>query len=94
MTAWGKTVTIEEKLRRAKVAVEAARDEALLAVQFHETWRPTVADTNLDGEFICYSFLSHHPYRVAPRGAAGIDAVMGQGQPHSEVDGNCGVATG
>ncbi|PQP04566.1 hypothetical protein C5615_38930 [Burkholderia cepacia] len=61
-------MTIEEKLRRAKVAVEAARDEALLAVQFHETWRPTVADTNLlkrmGNSFATHSF---HIIRIALR---------------------------
>lgn len=61
-------MTIDEKLRRAKVAVEAARDEALLAVQFHETWRPTVADTDLlkrmGNSFATHSF---HVIRIALR---------------------------
>jgi hypothetical protein len=61
-------VTIEEELQKAKVAVEAARDEALLAVQFHETWRPTVADPDLL-ERMGNSFATHsfHIIRIALR---------------------------
>lgn len=61
-------MTIDEKLQRAKVAVEAAQDEALLAVQFHETWRPTVADLDLrkrmGNSFATHSF---HIIRIALR---------------------------
>lgn len=60
--------TIEEKLQRAKVAVDAAKEEALLAVQFHETWRPTVADADLrkrmGNSFATHSF---HIIRMALR---------------------------
>lgn len=61
-------VTVEDELQKAKVAVEAARDEALLAVQFHETWRPTVADTDLL-ERMGNSFATHsfHIIRIALR---------------------------
>lgn len=61
-------MTIEEELQKAKVAVEAARDEALLAVQFHETWRPTVADSHLL-ERMGNSFATHsfHIIRIALR---------------------------
>ena len=60
--------TIEEKLLQAKVAVEAAQGEALLAIQFHETWRPTIADADLRKR-MGHSFATHsfHIIRMALR---------------------------
>lgn len=59
---------MEDELQRAKVAVEAAQDEALLAVQFHETWRPTVFDVDLQAR-MGNSFATHsfHIIRIALR---------------------------
>lgn len=61
-------MTIEEKLQKVKTAVEVAQDEALLAVQFHETWRPTVADAELRAR-MGHSFAAHsfHIIRMALR---------------------------
>lgn len=66
--ARGPSATVEEKLQEAKTAIEAAQDEALLAVQFHETWRPTVADAELRKR-MGHSFATHsfHIIRMALR---------------------------
>lgn len=60
--------SIEERLLKAKTAVEAAQGEALLAVQFHETWRPTVSDSDLQKR-MGHSFATHsfHIIRMALR---------------------------
>jgi hypothetical protein len=62
------TPPIEERIKRAKIAVEAAQEEAILAVQFHETWRPTVADPELQKR-MGHSFATHsfHIIRMALR---------------------------
>lgn len=38
---------IEHRLTRAKLLVAAAEDEMLLAIMFHETWKPTAYDGDL-----------------------------------------------
>lgn len=60
--------TLEEKIERAKIAVKAAQEEAILAVQFHETWRPTVDDPELLKR-MGHSFATHsfHVIRMALR---------------------------
>lgn len=60
--------TLAGRLEAAKAAVEAAQAEALLAVQFHETWRPTIADPDLR-ERMGHSFATHtfHIIRMALR---------------------------
>jgi len=60
--------TFERRLEAANAAVEAAQAEALLAVQFHETWRPTVADADLRKR-MGHSFATHtfHIIRMALR---------------------------
>ncbi|PTB18261.1 hypothetical protein C9I57_24080 [Trinickia symbiotica] len=62
------SATIEERLQGVKSAVEAAQDEAILAVQFHETWRPTIADADLRRR-MGHSFATHsfHIIRMALR---------------------------
>lgn len=41
------TTDYENRIQDLKVAVQAAEDEALTAVMFHETWRPTAYDGEL-----------------------------------------------
>jgi hypothetical protein len=41
------TTDYENRIQDLKVAVQAAEDEALTAVMFHETWRPTAYDGKL-----------------------------------------------
>jgi hypothetical protein len=50
----------EHRLRRAKLLVAAAEDEMLLAVMFHETWKPTAYDGDLrdriGGSYAAHTF--------------------------------------
>ena len=58
----------DEKLSRAMRSVEAAVEEARLAIQFHETWRPTVSDAALLGRMgNSYAMHSFHIIRIALR---------------------------
>lgn len=54
-------MTTEEQLERARIAVRAARDEAVFVVRLHETWKPTAYDADLrarmGNSFATHSFL-------------------------------------
>jgi hypothetical protein len=43
----GYSMNFDVEIERMKVAVKAAEDEAVMAVMFHETWKPTVYDEDL-----------------------------------------------
>lgn len=59
---------IDIELDRAMRSVEAAVEEARLAIQFHETWRPTVFDAALLGRMgNSYATHSFHIIRIALR---------------------------
>lgn len=51
-------MTINERLDKLKAAVKAAENEAVTAVMFHETWKPTAYDNELL-ERMGESFATH-----------------------------------
>ncbi|HDR9275780.1 hypothetical protein VI03_10130 [Burkholderia vietnamiensis] len=55
-----KLPTSEERLIRAKLLVVAAEEEMLLAIMFHETWKPTAYDGDLrariGGSYAAHTF--------------------------------------
>ncbi|WP_288637878.1 hypothetical protein [uncultured Oxalobacter sp.] len=51
-------MTIDERLDKLKAAVKAAENEAVTAVMFHETWKPTAYDNELL-ERMGESFATH-----------------------------------
>lgn len=54
-------MTIDERLDKLKAAVKAAENEAVTAVMFHETWKPTAYDNELfermGSSYATHSFL-------------------------------------
>lgn len=54
-------MTFDDEFEQMKDAVEAAQDEIVMAVRFHETWKPTAYDEDLHSRmgksFATHSFL-------------------------------------
>lgn len=51
-------MNVDDKIERMKAAVRAAEDEVVMAVMFHETWKPAAYDVDLQ-ERMGQSFATH-----------------------------------
>jgi hypothetical protein len=51
-------MSIDEEIDQMKKAVEAAQDEIIMAIMFHETWKPTAYDEDLHKR-MGHSFATH-----------------------------------